>query len=412
MSRHRRRRFCLVTTFYPPESFGGDGAFVRQLAHELVARGHPVDVVYNSDAFRALGPNQAGVRREESPPGLTIHALSAGLGPIGPLLIHQSGQPWLLRGQLERILKEPFDVVHFHNVSLIGGPGVLRYGSGIKLYTTHEAWLVCPTHTLFRFNREPCVRPHCVACSLIHRRPPQWWRFTGLLRRALGQVDAFLAPSTTIARLHRERNLDLPFVEIPNFVSEPPDRGAGDSGIGSASERPFFLFAGRLERLKGVHTLLPVFSELADRADLIVAGAGSEERSLRAASGGNVRFTGWLEPDRLTELYRRAVAVVVPSLCHETFGLVALEALREATPIVVPDRGSLAEIAGQSGGGLLYRNEAGLTAALRRLLDDRSERDRLGAAGQRAWRARWTADAHLERYFEIIERLEGGKTAV
>ena len=38
----RIRRFCLVTTFYPPSSFGGDGIFVRNLARELARRGHEI----------------------------------------------------------------------------------------------------------------------------------------------------------------------------------------------------------------------------------------------------------------------------------------------------------------------------------------------------------------------------------
>ena len=67
-----------------------------------------------------------------------------------------------------------FDVIHFHNVSLIGGPGLLKYGHGIKLYTMHEYWLVCPTHVLFKFNRAACTQTHCFFCGLTYKRPPQW----------------------------------------------------------------------------------------------------------------------------------------------------------------------------------------------------------------------------------------------
>ena len=88
-----------------------------------------------------------------------------------------------------------FDVIHFHNVSLAGGPGVLEYGDAVKLYTTSEHWLVCPMHVLFRYNREPCVEPHCLRCTVAFRRPPQLWRYTGLLERAVKHVDLFLSPS-------------------------------------------------------------------------------------------------------------------------------------------------------------------------------------------------------------------------
>ena len=45
------------------------------------------------------------------------------------------------------MLDRDFDVVNFHNISLIGGPGVLQMSRGpATLYTLHEHWLICPTH--------------------------------------------------------------------------------------------------------------------------------------------------------------------------------------------------------------------------------------------------------------------------
>jgi hypothetical protein len=44
----------MITTFYPPYNFGGDGIFVRQLSNELALRGHRVDVIHCIDAYRAL----------------------------------------------------------------------------------------------------------------------------------------------------------------------------------------------------------------------------------------------------------------------------------------------------------------------------------------------------------------------
>ena len=53
-------RFCMVTTFYPPYSFGGDAIGVQRLSRALVRRGHDVTVVHDTDAFRVLhrGPVQ------------------------------------------------------------------------------------------------------------------------------------------------------------------------------------------------------------------------------------------------------------------------------------------------------------------------------------------------------------------
>jgi hypothetical protein len=70
----RPLRIAMVTTFYPPYNFGGDGQYVRRLAHALVRRGHEVDVIHDADAYRRLG---GGAEREPlaEPKALTVHSL-------------------------------------------------------------------------------------------------------------------------------------------------------------------------------------------------------------------------------------------------------------------------------------------------------------------------------------------------
>ena len=46
-----------------------------------------------------------------------------------------------------------FDVINFHNISLVGGPGILEMGQALKLYMAHEHWLICPSHVLWRHQR-------------------------------------------------------------------------------------------------------------------------------------------------------------------------------------------------------------------------------------------------------------------
>ena len=51
----RPLRFCMVTTFYPPYSYGGDGITVQRLARALVRAGPEVTVVHDADADLSLG---------------------------------------------------------------------------------------------------------------------------------------------------------------------------------------------------------------------------------------------------------------------------------------------------------------------------------------------------------------------
>lgn len=51
----RPLKFCMITTFYPPQNFGGDGIFIHRLANELAKAGHTIDVIHDVDAYRSLG---------------------------------------------------------------------------------------------------------------------------------------------------------------------------------------------------------------------------------------------------------------------------------------------------------------------------------------------------------------------
>lgn len=402
----RPLRFCMVTTYYPPYSFGGDAIFVQRLAGELVRRGHHVEVIHCRDSYRLRDREGPGAPYAD-PPGVVVHGLESALGPISPLATQQTGLPIGKGGKIRRILKSGFDVIHYHNISLIGGPGVLRLGEGIKLYTLHEYWLVCPTHVLFRYNRAACVRPHCLLCSFAYRRPPQLWRKTRLLESGLAHADALIAPSRFSRDIHARLAVGMRIVHIPHFVpadeyGEPPADGAEDEIPAS----PYFLFAGRLEKLKGVQTLIPFFRRWA-RAPLVIAGRGSFERRLRALADESefVRFVGYQDARRLGVLVRGAVALIVPSINYEVFALVIIEALAQRTPVIVRDLGSMPEIIETSGAGYVYADDEGLATALERLLDDPAHRLELGERGFEAYQRNWSPEAHLARYFGLIAEI-------
>jgi glycosyltransferase involved in cell wall biosynthesis len=400
----------MITTFYPPQNFGGDGIFIHRLANDLAKAGHSVDVVHDVDAYHALGGRDG--RDVENHPLVATHPLRSRAGVLSPLLTQQTGGPWLKRTKIARVLEKGHDVVHFHNVSLVGGPKVLRMGAGIKLYTTHEHWLVCPTHVLFKYDREPCFEKDCLRCVLAHRRPPQLWRYTGLVRRSLRHVDGFISPSAFTMRRHAELGLDMRVIPyfLPDLEPGPPEATARAKEILAAHPDPFFLFVGRLEKIKGLQNVLPLFARHS-RHRLLVAGEGAMEPELRAmaAASPNVTFLGSLDRRNLTLLYERAIAVVVPSICFEVLGQIIIEGFAVKTPSIVCPIGAPPDIVRESGGGLVYEDEAGLAAALDRMASDRAFRDRCGEAGHRYFLEHFTRDAHFRKYFGLIGEIAARK---
>ena len=134
---------------------------------------------------------------------------------------------------------------------------------------------------LFKYNSEPCLERQCFSCTLVHKRPPQLWRYTELIEESVKHVDLFLAPSAFIAQKHQELGLDIPIAELPYFSSRW-DTQPIESGR-QTDAPPYFLFVGRLEKIKGVQTLIPLFRRHR-KAQLWIVGAGEYEAVLRRMS--------------------------------------------------------------------------------------------------------------------------------
>lgn len=386
----------MVSTFYPPYHFGGDAIYVYRLANALARRGHDVDVIHDRDAYYLAHPTEPSSRFDEHP-RVRVIGLKSRFGALSPLLTQQTARPLLKPAVRERLASGDYDVIHFHNPSLIGS-AAFRYGDAVKLYTTHEHWLICPMHVLWKFDREACDEPACVQCCLRGKRPPQLWRYTGRLERDLAHIDRVLSPSRFTRARHLDAGFDLPITVLPYFIPPPPEPGT------APHPRPYFLFVGRLIKLKGVDTLLRVFSQYRD-ADLVIVGEGEESGALRAAAAGlpHVHFTGPLDQRQLSTLYQHAIALVMPSIGYEVFGIVLIEAFAHSTPVIVRRLGGMPEAVEDSGGGFTFSTDEELVSIMRRLQSSPDLRRDLGAKGHAAYLSLWSEAPHVDRYLRIVE---------
>jgi glycosyltransferase involved in cell wall biosynthesis len=165
-------------------------------------------------------------------------------------------------------------------------------------------------------------------------------------------------------------------------------------------EEPLFLYTGRYAREKELDVLLAAWPavERASGAVLALAGAGPQERRLRALAGPRVRWIPFeRDRDRLAELYAAADAYVAPCPV-ESFGIAALEAQACGVPVLCADRGGVAERVERCGGGISFRSgdPARLAAAALEVL--RADRAALGRLGR--------ADAEREHdWARVFERI-------
>jgi glycosyltransferase involved in cell wall biosynthesis len=200
------------------------------------------------------------------------------------------------------------------------------------------------------------------------------------MSEALGKLDRILVP-TEYAR----RRVGLDATVLPHFLA--PTEQAPKPG------RPgYYLFSGRLEKLKGLETVLPLFRT----RRLKIAGTGAAEPALRRLAGDSVEFLGRVPHESLAPLYAGAIATIVPSLCEETFGLVVLESLAQGTPVIASSMGALPELVEYTGGGTVFRDPAELESILAAL-----DADPRPAAPRNL--EQFSPENHLARYLKIIE---------
>lgn len=168
------------------------------------------------------------------------------------------------------------------------------------------------------------------------------------------------------------------------------------------------LFVGRLNAQKGIALLLHALSRIPDRdVTLDVVGDGDDAETLKSLAAAlqiedRVRWHGALPQPRLVEFYRRAAALVVPSV-GEGLGLVAVEAQLCETPVVAFDSGGLPDVVQHDRTGILVKDvdAAALAAALVSLLERDDRGAALGAAARLHALATFAPESVARRYADI-----------
>lgn len=232
-----------------------------------------------------------------------------------------------------------------------------------------------------------------VAHAHLHRKPVVAWvestlsdrrpRRTNTLKRLLaGAYDAFVVPGAAALEYVRTLAPSTRIELAPNavdtalFASRVNDRDAlrAERGIDGCC----FLYVGRLARDKGVDLLLRAADGI--DAELVLAGTGPEESTLRLLAPPRTRFLGHLDRDELPAWYAAADVLVLPSR-SEPWGMPLNEAAAAGLPLVATDAvGAAADLvdAGENGFVVPAGDVAALHDVLQRLAADADLRRRLG----------------------------------
>ena len=356
-------KVALLNTLYAPNILGGAERVVQTLANTLLARGHEPVVICTD--------NERGVKREMVA-GVPVYYV--GLQNVYPLVPIEArsalAKPlWHavdtanvgMAREVGKILdRERPAIVHTHNLAGFSALAwsVTHDRSIPIVHTLHDYYLLCLRSTMFA-NGENCDGQHRT-CAVF-----SWPRI-----KMSSRVSAVVGVSNFVLDRHLSYGA---FPRAQTFVIGNPclfsTDGVKGAEIESSSPKPLRIgFLGRLEPAKGIEQLLSAVGELTcEHWQLHVGGRGTREAEcqLRARyTDPRIHFHGFVDRD---DFFEKIDVLVVPSLSHETFGLVAIEAFAAGVPVIASRRGGLGEVVTDGVTGALF--EPSHPGALRAALD-------------------------------------------
>lgn len=355
--------------YFPVE--GGIENHIKQLAEAQAARGHAVSVLVTSRNRRTHVEHINGVRVVFAARLATISS-----APVSPAMF-------------ALLARERPDIAHVQFPYPWGEVANLFFGRARATVMTYQSDIV----------RQKYLRVV----------------YAPLMRRVLARVDRIIATSpnymasSRVLAPFRDKCTAIPMgIDPTPFLI--PARPRGEVGGGEIR----LLFVGALRYYKGLQYLLAALPAIPG-ARLVVVGTGPMGRAWQALASelglaGRVDFVGEVPNSQLPPYYQACDIFVLPSSERsEAFGLVQLEAMASAKPVVCTelDTGtSYVNVNGETGLVVPARDPGALAAAVNRLCADARLRARMGEAGRARVLQEFTlakmADRVMETYSAIL----------
>lgn len=360
----------MVADVSPMQTSGGSARAVREQTRGLLRRGHTVSLLCRHPGGRV--PPRGNIEDAT----LSHYEVNRSK-PLAYGFSSVLGARRLFRSQFQH---HPWDAVVFHQPFSAAG-----VQSALSKYIPKLYYFYSPAGVEYRLRaqdpesgRSP-VGTGAIASIL------SW-----LEKRALRRVDRIIVLSDFSRRLLDGYGRPLPTTTtIPGGVDlehfQPSrDRRSVKKRLGLPQDVPLLFSLRDLEQRMGIHSLLHAVADLLRHRQLqcVIGGTGPlrtylEQLANELGLDDSVRFVGHIPEQELPGYYQSADLFVLPTVSHEGFGLVTVEALACGTPVVATPVGATPEILGPLDARLLARDATAdsLSRTIHQVLDDYLDSD-------------------------------------
>lgn len=393
-------RVLIVNKFYYRR--GGDCVVAMQLEQMLRDNGHTTAVYAMDYSENIPTPWSPMYASEVTYSGSLPSKLRATWRALG----HGD-----IRRSFAKMLREfrP-DIVHLHNIHSYLSPVIAEmsrdFGARV-VWTLHDYKLLCPTYSCLTPQGavcEDCFTGHpgallsrrchkgSLAASLIARLEALTWTRSRLERA----TDAFICPSHFMAAKMAQGGYNPRHLNVITNCHDAQGRRI------HTEREPYYLYAGRLSREKGIETLLRAASTLG--YNLIVAGDGPLAPQLRKqyANSDCIRLIGRIDGTQVQDYMARARFTVIPSEWYENNPLSVIESLCAGTPVLGAEIGGIPELIDPTCGITFPSGDAeALTSAIDRMWHSNWSYNAIADSA----RTRFSPDTHYDRLIELYNRI-------
>lgn len=316
---------------------------------------------------------------------------------------------------LEKLLqKVKIDLAHINLIHHFITPAILKVlkNHGIPIiWTLHDYTILCPESTFMSGDQVcekckggkfyECAVNQCKKGSFMASSMAALENYVHKYLNYYSYTDHYICPSVFLYEKYKSYGFfPEKLIQIYHSYSFIPPVSEESQG-----QARYIIYVGRLEKIKGIYTLLEAMKNN-PYIRLKIVGDGAEEKKLHnfksEHSLNNVEFLGKKLKKDILNLIRRAEFLVCPSQCYEILSFSIIEAMLMGKPVIGANIGGIPETVIHNKTGLLF--ESGNSAELAEKISSLYNSNELNTMGEQA-KKHINKIIDPQRHFEALKKI-------